>query len=219
VVAILSEIIEKRKSLPFDKDQDSCATASEHLVQDDMMQAFISEAQRQDDPACYLTYSIITRIVMLYIASITAPLNSFSTVERLLKNPEWIGKLRMEALDMIPDVSNIKSWTLDDLNKLKLHDAFIREALRMEPMMLIAARKVATSPKGYTFSDGLQVPENVEVSIPVPEYHFDPLVYPKPDDFYPQRYFEREDERLGLAAQATTISNDYLAWGAGSHVW
>jgi len=73
----------------------------------------------------------------------------------------------------------------------------------------------------FTFSNGVTVPANTLVSIPVSAAHRDERIFPNADKFDGFRFAKlRESEGDKTSKyQAVSASNENFAFGVGRHAW
>jgi cytochrome P450 len=81
----------------------------------------------------------------------------------------------------------------------------------------MSARKAM---KPFTFSNGVTIPKDTIVALPLMGVHYDESVYENANEFDGFR-FSRRLERDGENAKyhATNISEEYLQFGNGHHAW
>lgn len=81
----------------------------------------------------------------------------------------------------------------------------------------LGARKVV-KPGGIKFSNGDFIPEGHTISHPLYAVHRDPDNYDNPDTFIGFRFARgQDDQRKTLTGPQ--ISDQFLAFGYGKHVW
>lgn len=100
----------------------------------------------------------------------------------LHKHPAILRRLLDEIDSLGPDPSP------DALSKLPYLGAVCDEALRRSTILPIVARRVV---KPFRLFDW-EIPPGVGVAAAVGAVHFDPNLYPDPDEFRPERFLERK---------------------------
>jgi len=131
-----------------------------------------------------------TAITLVYIAYLLA------------KHPGWFDKLA-EELSRYTDVESLQS---SELEKASLLNAVIRETLRLYPPAAspVFSRMV---PEGGASLGGYNLPAGVKVSRAAWTICRDPILYPNPDSFVPERWLNlSRDEETQLWDQAMIFS-------------
>jgi cytochrome P450 len=165
---------------------------------------------------------IIVEITNLIFAGTDTTGNTFSYMFfELARHPEWQEKLHQE-LDKV-DFIGVPAHS--NVSQLPILDALIHETLRVWPASPASLPRV--TPIGGGIIDGVRVPENVShtklilyrglilhpqaiVSIQAYTTQRDPIYFPRPDEFLPERWLDSE-LRTDLVAMRDMI----LVWGKG----
>ncbi|KAI0387173.1 cytochrome P450 [Hypomontagnella monticulosa] len=102
----------------------------------------------------------------------------------VLSNPEIEKRLRAELNDAIPEPENIPHW--DELEKLVYLNAVITESLRIG---IIASARMPRINRtaAWTYRDHV-IPPGVPVSMDQYHMHMNPVLFPEPDVFKPDRW-------------------------------
>lgn len=88
-------------------------------------------------------------------------------------------------LDEIRDVVDTKDdLTIDDFNKFEYMDRVIKESLRIYPPVPFISRKLS---EDYQH-DGFSQPEGTLVNVHIFDVHRDPVIFPDPEKFDPDRF-------------------------------
>lgn len=77
------------------------------------------------------------------------------------------------------------TYDMVTLNQLKYTEACVKEALRLYPSVPLIARRLS---KPIRLDDGRQLPDNVTILIYLPGIHQDPVIFPNPTQFEPERF-------------------------------
>ncbi|KAF8467566.1 cytochrome P450 [Russula ochroleuca] len=156
------------------------------------------------------------RLLLVNFAAVhSASLTLTQVLYRLLANPEYIEPLREEVDAVITE----EGWTKAGIDKMHKIDSFLRESLRLDGFLLLAAPRLALRP--FTFSNGMTVPAGTIVSIPASAIHTDERIYPNPDEFDGFRFAklcESEGDTTASRYQSVSPSSEHLVFGLGRHV-
>jgi len=95
----------------------------------------------------------------------------------------------LEELDRIIEDDRLPTW--DDINKLRYCTNVIKEVLRLIPPVTGVGRSLS---KDIKVGDYI-IPKNYEVVLPIYAIHHDPVVYPNPYKFNPDRW--NDDNETG----------------------
>ncbi|MER7850613.1 cytochrome P450 [Kitasatospora sp. NPDC096077] len=118
----------------------------------------------------------------------------------LTTRPELTNQLRAEADDVLGD----RPIAYSDLERLRLTGAFINEILRaFHPTWLLMRRTT-----GPVVLDGVAIPAQAEILYSPTTLHRDPLLYPDPDRFDPDRWLDGRTDTLPRCA--------YIPFSAGN---
>lgn len=127
-------------------------------------------------------------VEMLAAGSSTTSHTAAFTFDRLSINPEYLAKLHGELRATFPDASSMDETLMMDLPYL---DAAIRETMRMFPMVPGPLERYLG--EGVEVS-GLRVPSGVIGSTGAFDQGRKPDVFPQPDQWRPERWFDATEE-------------------------
>ncbi|OJD19424.1 hypothetical protein AJ78_00598 [Emergomyces pasteurianus Ep9510] len=99
-------------------------------------------------------------------------------------------------------------WSYDYVKRLDVMDSFIRESLRANPIGEVGLERTIMSKEGFTFSNGLHVPQGTTLAAPLKAIQRDEANYP--GGFDPKRAL-----RDPANPKITTISPEFLNFGLG----
>jgi cytochrome P450 len=157
---------------------------------------------------------MLSRILLQHFPAIHTTGSILSAViNYLIEHPVHGERLRQEALNNLANPSEPKTWTTTEIAKLKYHDRFIAEILRLEPLLYAPSRRTCIRDGGFTFSDGTHIPHGFGVALATDQIHHDPRFWENPFQFNPDRWQDRT-QVLPCAGES-----DYFAFGTGRHVW
>ena len=74
----------------------------------------------------------------------------------------------------------------------------------------------------FTFSNGVTIPANTLVALPLTAINTNEEIYPNPGDFDGFRFSklcDKDGDAMANMHQATTTSSDHLTFGVGRHAW
>lgn len=115
-----------------------------------------------------------------------------NTLYYLVKNPETLVKLRQELDSALSPADHVAPWA--KVKNLPYLRACIDESMRLSPPVATdLARR--TPPQGTKIDDQM-VPGNTVVSISAYTAHRDPEVFPDPEEYRPERWLIKGDDRL-----------------------
>jgi C-22 sterol desaturase len=144
--------------------------------------------------------------------------------QHLVDHPEILAKVREEQ-ERVRQGNYENPLTIDLLDQMPYLSAVVKESMRVQPPVVMVCRpSPADSPclintraqvpykatKAFKISDDYTVPAN---SMLIPSFYnslHDPVVYPEPDTFRPERWLDPE-------SSANQNPKNYLVWGAGPH--
>ncbi|KIW31689.1 uncharacterized protein PV07_03294 [Cladophialophora immunda] len=121
----------------------------------------------------------------------------------LLKNPEKLAKLQKELDQSLGQQDAIPSYGA--VKNLPYLRACLDESLRLSPPVSFGLER-KTPPEGTTIA-GQWVAGNTLVSVPAYTAHRDPVVFPEPDKFVPERW---------LVDGAKEIQKYFISFSAGA---
>ncbi|CAN9510190.1 unnamed protein product [Ophioblennius macclurei] len=107
----------------------------------------------------------------------------------LATNPDVMKKLQQEIDTTFPNKGPIEYQTLMDMEYL---DAAINESLRLYPSV-VRLERVA---KASVEINGLVIPKDTVVGIPIYSMHRDPEIWPEPEKFKPERFCKENKDTI-----------------------
>lgn len=128
------------------------------------------------------------------------------TLYYLIKNPETLQKLREELDSALSPTDSIAPWS--KVRKLQYLRACVDESMRLSPP--VATDLIRRTPPEGAEIDGQMVPGNTEVSISAYTAHRDPMVFPDPEAFRPERWLAKGDDRM------KDMLTSFIPFSAGS---
>ncbi|XP_054087790.1 probable cytochrome P450 309a1, partial [Zeugodacus cucurbitae] len=133
----------------------------------------------------------------------------FHTLFYLAHHPEYQDKLRAEILENLEEDGFVSYQKLCNLPYL---DQCVNETIRLITVVSFYAR-ICTEPTELDVGDGHIIPIRVGdvVSVPIFSYHHNPDYFPKPFEFYPERF--NNGEHLDLMKRGI-----FMPFGCGPRI-
>lgn len=139
-------------------------------------------------------------IFVLMAAHDTSTITMTQMAYHLAKHPEWQQRAREQAFEFD------ETLTYDDLGKLDVIDAVMRESLRLCPPVPAQPRMAIKD----TEVQGFFIPKDTMVVVPQMSNHRDAAIYSHPDMFDPERFSpERAEDKAHRMA--------WMPFGGGVH--
>ncbi|KAI5925015.1 putative cytochrome P450 [Camillea tinctor] len=156
--------------------------------------------------------------VLLALASVhTTLLRIVNVLYDLTANPELFNELRQEIETVTSDHKEFDIIPYEKLHKL---DSVLRESQRMSPPTVTGLKRLFRQP--YTFQNGLRIPENTYVCMPVFAIENDPVHTPNPDIFDGLRNYrimmaqqDKKDDKSAEQFQFSSPGRTVLNFGYG----
>jgi cytochrome P450 family 110 len=136
---------------------------------------------RYDDGSAMDEREIFDQLITLLLAGHeTTSLTVATCLGRLLREPEVLARVRAEV-----DASKGP----EDVQRLPLLSAVIDETLRIDPIVTDVGRLVRVP---FALDDKLTLARNDVLIVLIEALHHDPVLYPEPTRFRPERFLERK---------------------------
>ncbi|KAI9823703.1 MAG: hypothetical protein M1819_001147 [Sarea resinae] len=127
--------------------------------------------------------------LMVVLAGAETVGNALSTMTYyLLENPQYLHKLKMELAEAIPNPAHQPTW--QELEKLPYLSAVICEGLRVG--LGVSARLPRVSPEQSLYYKDWEIPRGTPVSMNIMLMHHNPVIFPSPLVFQPDRWLDPE---------------------------
>jgi cytochrome P450 len=137
----------------------------------------------------------------------------YGFLQALLLYPEVQAKGQAELDAVIgPD----RMPTLDDMPRLPYVRACVKEALRWHPVAILGAFSHATSESDVYM--GHRIPKGATVLLNTWTIHRDPVRYPDPSSFRPERYLGDNTSSAESATRNDVSQRDHFGFGAGRRI-
>ncbi|KAE8445045.1 hypothetical protein EG329_013759 [Mollisiaceae sp. DMI_Dod_QoI] len=135
-------------------------------------------------------------------------------IYNLATHPEYITILRQELMEVLGQKA--ENLSLENINKLRKMDSFMKETIRMQGPLLVFHRKVL---KPIVLSDGTYLPLNSWISVPHSSIAGDANNFSSPTTFDGLRFFKQRQASPTEANKHQFVSIDAknMYFGAGKH--
>ncbi|XP_074539668.1 cytochrome P450 3A30-like [Halichoeres trimaculatus] len=146
-------------------------------------------------------HEIISQVTMFVFAGYETSATTLCFLAyTLAKNPEVMKRLQQEIDATFPDKGPVQYEALMQMEYL---DCVVNECLRLYP----PAARLERVAKETVMVNGVTIPKNMLVMVPVYALHRDPEFWPEPEEFRPDRFSKDNKQNI----QPYT----YLPFGAG----
>ncbi|KAK4185837.1 cytochrome P450 [Podospora australis] len=112
---------------------------------------------------------------------------------------------------------NGSTWTRRALGELRLLDSFMKESQRIHNLQFNTMQRMVLEPEGYTFKDGLHLPQGTPMVMPSRLLGLDPDLHREADKFDATRWKKKREEGDATKFHFASIHDDMLPWGSGPH--
>ncbi|EWG53881.1 hypothetical protein FVEG_12216 [Fusarium verticillioides 7600] len=179
--------------------------------------AIIDAAEEKDiepdlpRPSEYEPMVIVARMMVLnFVQSYTNLVTMTNLVYDLISLPAgdyeaMISDLRAEISQ---EMAKGDAFSHEFFQRLTLMDSLIRESIRYNPIGETGIERAVGKQGGFTFSNGIHVPQGAILAAPIKAYQRDERMYP--GGFNPRRSMEDPEH-----PKMTDISPDFLNFGLG----
>lgn len=177
-----------------------------------MLSATILAAKKDSNAATeYDPLVIVARMLMLnFVQSYTNLVTMTNLVYDLISLPQgdfetMVADLRTE---IDTEMEKGDAFSHKFFQRLKLMDSLIRESIRYNPIGETGLERRVGKNGGFTFSNGMHVPQGAILAAPIKAYQRDETAYP--GGFNPRRSMEDPEH-----PKVTDISPNFLNFGLG----
>jgi cytochrome P450 len=177
-----------------------------------MLSAIILAAKKDPNgPSEYEPMVIVARMMVLnFVQSYTNLVTMTNLVYDLISLPAgdyeaMISDLRAEISQ---EMAKGDAFSHEFFQRLPLMDSLIRESIRYNPIGETGIERAVGKQGGFTFSNGIHVPQGAILAAPIKAYQRDERTYP--GGFNPRRSMEDPEH-----PRMTDISPDFLNFGLG----
>lgn len=177
-----------------------------------MLSAIILAAKKDPNgPSEYEPMVIVARMMVLnFVQSYTNLVTMTNLIYDLISLPEgdyedMISDLRAE---INREINKGDAFSHEFFQRLSLMESLIRESIRFNPIGETGIERAVGKKGGFTFSNGIHVPQGAILAAPIKAYQRDERVYP--GGFNPRRSLTDPEH-----PKMTDISPDFLNFGLG----
>ena len=85
-----------------------------------------------------------------------------------------------------------REWSYDKAKSVSFLEDIIHETMRLKPSLRTGGYRV--TPRNGILVDGVHIPGNTNVFVPIQQIQTDPRYFPHAEEFIPERYGERRKE-------------------------
>ncbi|XP_056227534.1 cytochrome P450 3A27-like [Seriola aureovittata] len=181
-------------------------TGSSHQNSGDLLQHMINsqtvnEPRKEEQNKGLTDHEIISQVTMFLFAGYeTSATTLVFLVYTLARNPEVMKRLQKEIDSTFPNKGPVQYEALMQMEYL---DSVVNECLRLYP----PAARIERVAKETVKINGVTIPKDIVVMIPVYALHRDPELWPEPEEFKPDRFSKENKQSIN--------SYTYLPFGVG----
>ncbi|XP_034544191.1 cytochrome P450 3A27-like isoform X2 [Notolabrus celidotus] len=172
----------------------------------DMLQLMINtqtddKSKKEKENTSLTDHEINSQVTLIVFAGYeTSALTLVFLAYNLARNPEAMKRLQEEIDATFPDKGPVQ---YEDLMQMEYLDSVVNECLRLYP----PAARLERVAKETVIVNGITIPKDMLVMVPIYALHQDPELWPEPEEFRPDR-FSKENKR-------NIKPYSYLPFGAG----
>jgi cytochrome P450 len=177
-----------------------------------MLSAIIVAAKKDNNAATeYDPLVMVARMMVLnFVQSYTNLVTMTNLVYDLISLPEvqfesMVSDLRAE---INTELAKGDAFSHEFFQRLNLMDSLIRESIRYNPIGETGLERAVGKRGGFTFSNGMHVPQGALLAAPIKVYQRDETAYP--GGFNPRRSMQDPEH-----PKVTDISQNFLNFGLG----
>ncbi|KAK2731040.1 hypothetical protein FQN55_005166 [Onygenales sp. PD_40] len=181
------------------------------LPNDLLSQAIVAARKDKHSHIEYDPMQIVSRLLAFnFLQSYSNTLTMTNCIYDLISLPEGLFEETVADLreEINRELGKGDPWSYDYIKRLDVMDSFIRESLRANPIGEVGLERTIMSKKGFTFSNGLHIPQGTTLAAPLKAIQQDEENYP--GGFDPKRAL-----RDPAKPKITTISPEFLNFGLG----
>ncbi|TKS68493.1 Cytochrome P450 3A27 [Collichthys lucidus] len=179
---------------------------SSHQNSGDFLQIMINskttdESKNEEQKEGLTHHEIVSQAtIFVFAGHETSSLTLNFCAYNLARNPEVMKRLQEEIDSIFPDKGPIEYEALMQMEYL---DAVVNETLRLYP----PAARLERAAKETVQVNGITIPKDMIVLVPIYALHHDPEIWPEPEEFKPERFSKQNKQNIKPYT--------YLPFGAG----
>ncbi|KAF2823679.1 cytochrome P450 [Ophiobolus disseminans] len=160
---------------------------------------------------------IVAKLFVLMAGALhTTKMSTGHALIDLCASPECVPGLKTEALREHP-MHEDSPWQVEEVNRLKLLDSFLKESQRFNPPNYLSFDRIATAT--FAFQDGTVIPEGTFISMPAGPMAMDPENYHDPQKFEASRFCGTDGSAAAAATEKLQRTHEFVGTESGNIHW
>ncbi|KAL2365893.1 hypothetical protein RJZ56_001191 [Blastomyces dermatitidis] len=181
------------------------------LPNDLLSQAIVAARREKHSYIEYDPMQIVSRLLAFnFLQSYSNTLIMTNCIYDLISLPKGVFEETVADLceEINRELAKGDPWSYDYIKRLDVMDSFIRKSLRANPIGEVGLERTIMSKEGFTFSNGLHVPQGTTLAAPLKAIQRD-------KDNYPSGFDPKRSLRDPAKPKITTSSPEFLNFGLG----
>ena len=125
----------------------------------------------------------------------------------IVQNPHIQKKLQAELRAVFPDLNAVGTLTLQQLEQLPYLRGCVREGVRLSHGVTARLPRLMDDPVAY---QDWVIPPHTPVSMTITDVHLDEAIYPKANEFIPERWMNNP-----RAPDGSSLDSYFVSFGKG----
>uniref|UniRef100_A0A3B4UV85 unspecific monooxygenase n=1 Tax=Seriola dumerili TaxID=41447 RepID=A0A3B4UV85_SERDU len=195
--AFFKAIVEKIRAERIGSSHQNSGDILQHMIDSQT----VNEPRKEEQNKGLTDHEIVSQATMFVFAGYeTSATTLVFLVYTLARNPEVMKRLQKEIDSTFPNKGPVQYEALMQMEYL---DSVVNECLRLYP----PAARIEREAKETVKINGVTIPKNITVMIPVYALHHDPELWPEPEEFKPDRFSKENKQSINPYT--------YLPFGVG----
>ncbi|XP_035516593.1 cytochrome P450 3A30-like [Morone saxatilis] len=196
-IAFFKTVVEKMRAGRNGSSRQNSGDILQHMINSQTT----NEPKNKKQNKGLTDHEIVSQITMLAFAGYeTSALTLVFLAYNLARNPEVMKRLQEEIDSTFPNKGPIEYEALMQMEYL---DGVVCECLRLYP----PAARLERTAKETVRINGITIPKDMVVMVPVFALHRDPELWPEPEEFKPERFSKENKQNINPYT--------YLPFGVG----